>query len=535
MLRWKDKSISDMDRQKLFRNSGAYLLLGLSMVAMTFFGICTPKGNTLMLSGSAAKIGGEKISQTEFQRSYRAMSERLQAQYQDGFESIKREIPKYVMQQLVEGRISNIAAMNAGIEAQDDDVVRVLRDAKAFQDESGKFSSAAFENYLRSNKHTEATFNSDVRRSLTTQALQQFVSSISYVSRKSAALDYRFKETKMEADFLKIDASMVKITVAAADVTTFLDDAGKAKVKTYFEGHPSDYNTKERVKARHILIGYTGARNASGVGALRSKADAQKQAAAVLAQVSAAGADFSKLATTLTDEPSGKTRGGDLGFFAREDMAKEFSDAAFAMKAGQISAVVESPFGFHVIKVEEKQEAHATTLEQATTGIATKLLEQERSPAMLQQSADGILADLKAGKSIDDKLKMFNTKWETTGNIASGSSSLPNIGGGVDLVDAVARLAKVGDITDKVFDVRGTKFILRLKSRVVPDESKLEDKKLRELAKTSSAVAANALLKSYQLSTRKNLEEKGKIWENPEYTTLGKASNGPSGDDAAGG
>jgi peptidyl-prolyl cis-trans isomerase D len=534
MLRWKDKTISDMDRQKLFRNSGAYLLLGLSMIAMTFFGICTPGGNTMMLSGSAAKIAGEKISQTEFQRSYRAMSERLQSQYQDGFESIKREIPHYVMQQLVEGRISNIAALNAGIEAQDDDVVRVLRDAKAFQDENGKFSSAAFENYLSSNKHTESTFNSDVRRSLTTQALQQYVSGISYVSRKSAALEYRFKETKLDADFLKIDPSVVKVVVVAEDVTKFLDDAGKSKVKTYFESHASDFNTKERVKARHILVSYTGARSAAGAGALRSKVDAQKQAAEVLRQVSAAGADFAKLAGTLTDEASGKTRGGDLGFLGREDMAKEFSDAAFAMKPGQISAVVESPFGFHVIKVEEKQAAVATTLEQATSGIARKLIEQERSPALLQQNADALLADLKAGKSIDDKLKALNAKWEATGNIASGSASLPKVGGAVELVDAVARLANVGDLAGKVYDVRGAKFILKLKSRVVPDETKLDAKKLRELAKASSAVAANTLLKSYQTATRKSLEEKGKIWENPEYTSIGKTSNEPAGDDAGG-
>ena len=534
MLRWKDKSISDMDHQKLFRNSGAYLLLGLSVVAMTFFGICSPKGDTLMLSGNAAKVAGEKISQSEFQRSYRAMSERLQSQYQDGFESIKREIPRYVMQQLVDGRISNIAALSAGIEAQDDDVVRVLQDAKAFQDESGKFSSVAFENYLRSNKHTESTFNSDVRRSLTNQALQQFVSEVSYVSRKTAALNYRFKETKMEADFLKLDASMVKVTVAAADLAKFLNDAGKAKVKTYFEGHPSDYNTKERVKARHVLISFTGARNVSGVGALRSKADAQKQAAEVLKQVSAPGADFSKIASSLTDEASGKTRGGDLGFFAREDMAKEFSEAAFALTPGQISAVVESPFGFHVIKVEEKQAAQSTTLEQATNAIATKLLEQEGAPTLLQQMGDAILADLKAGKSIDDRLKSLKAKWETTGNIESGSASLPNAGGGVDMVDAVAQLANVGDLAGKVFDVRGAKFILRLKSRVVPDETKLDDKKQRELAKSASAVAANSLLKSLQATTRKNLEEKGKIWENPQYTTIGKASNGPAEDDAGG-
>jgi peptidyl-prolyl cis-trans isomerase D len=535
MLRWKDKAIADMDRQKLFRNSGAYILLGLSVIAMTFFGICSPKGNTMMLSGSAAKVAGEKISSMEFQRAYRTMSERLQSQYQDGFASIQREIPKYVMRQLVDERVSYHAALTVGVEAQDDDVVRVLKDAKAFQDEKGKFSSEAFSNYLRSNRHTEATFNNDIRRSLTTQSFRQFVNGITYVSKKSAALDYQFAETKMDADFLKLDPSMVKITVTPEDATKFLDEKGKAKVKTYFDGHPSDYNTKERVKARHILVSYTGARSAAGAGALRTKDDAKKRAEDVLKQVSAPGADFAKLATSLTDEAAGKARGGDLGFFGRDDMVKEFSEVAFTMKAGQISGVVESPFGFHIINVDEKQDARVTTLEQATNSIAEKLLEQEKSPALLQQNADAILADLKAGKSADDKLKALGAKWASTGNFALAAQSLPGVGGNVELVDAVVRLAKAGDYSDKVFDVRGSKILLRMKSRVNADETKLDAKKQKELARSAAYTAGNTLLKSYELSVRKGLEEKGKIWENPEYMTVGKASNdsGP-GDDAGG-
>jgi hypothetical protein len=92
MLRWKDKVLSEVDRDKLFKNSGAYFLLGLSVIAMTFFGICSPRGNDAMLSGNAAKVAGDKITAMEFQRAYRNMSERMQSQYQEGFASLKAEI-----------------------------------------------------------------------------------------------------------------------------------------------------------------------------------------------------------------------------------------------------------------------------------------------------------------------------------------------------------------------------------------------------------------------------------------------------------
>jgi hypothetical protein len=277
-------------------------------------------------------------------------------------------------------------------------------------------------------------------------------------------------------------------------------------------------------------VSFKGARNASGAGALRTKDEAKSRAEDALKKVKAAGADFSKIASSLTDESAGKSRGGDLGFFVREDMVKEFADAAFALNPGQISGIVESPFGFHVIKVEEKQAAKQTTLEQATNEIARKLIEQEKAPAILQQKADAILTELKAGKTADTDLKSLGIKWESTGPVNLTAMSLPKVDGDQSMVDAAARLTKVGAVADRVFDAGGNKVILRLKSRNDVDESKLDEKKQKELAETAASTAGNAMITFYEKALRKEL----KIWENPEYLNLGQARGG-AGDENVGG
>lgn len=105
----------------------------------------------------------------------------------------------------------------------------------------------------------------------------------------------------------------------------------------------------ERIAARHILISYSGARSEIA-GITRSEADAHALAERVAGEARKPNADFAALAREYTDEPGGKDRGGDLGKFGRGQMVPAFEKAAFALGVGEISAVVQTPFGFHVIQ-----------------------------------------------------------------------------------------------------------------------------------------------------------------------------------------
>lgn len=105
------------------------------------------------------------------------------------------------------------------------------------------------------------------------------------------------------------------------------------------------------VAASHVLIQYKGSARA-GENVTRSKEEAQKVATDVMNKAKK-GQDFAALAKQYSDEPGAKDRAGALGKFTRQTMVKPFADAAFALKPGEISTVVETPFGFHVIKRTE--------------------------------------------------------------------------------------------------------------------------------------------------------------------------------------
>lgn len=158
------------------------------------------------------------------------------------------------------------------------------------------------------------------------------------------------------------------------------------EIKKFYDDNLDKFKRPEQVKASHILISVPeGADEAAKKEALTKIEGIQKK---VLA-----GDDFAELARSNSQCPS-SAQGGDLGFFGKGQMVKEFEDVAFALKPGEASGVVETPFGYHVIKLNEKRDAGTVPLEEVK-GRIEEYLSQLRIDKAQQEYIDGLLTKAK--------------------------------------------------------------------------------------------------------------------------------------------
>ncbi|KAG0163320.1 hypothetical protein DFQ30_000356, partial [Apophysomyces sp. BC1015] len=153
-----------------------------------------------------------------------------------------------------------------------------------------------------------------------------------------------------------------------------------AELKKYYDDHAAKFKISGEVRASHILI---------AVAANASKADrgkARQKAESVLAQVNAHPDQFAKLARQNSDDPGSKDKGGDLGFFGPGMMVKPFSDAAFKLKKDQISGIVQSDFGYHIIKVTDIKPERIKPFDEVKAAIATELKTEKAANAYAEQA-----------------------------------------------------------------------------------------------------------------------------------------------------
>jgi peptidyl-prolyl cis-trans isomerase C len=146
-------------------------------------------------------------------------------------------------------------------------------------------------------------------------------------------------------------------------------DVTESDANNYYSGNPKEFETPEQVKASHILI--ASDTSDTSVDPNDAKAKALAKAEQLLAQLKD-GADFAELAKANSTCPSA-SKGGDLGFFSKGDMVAPFEKAAFALEPGQLSDIVETKFGYHIIKVTDHKDAGVVSLDQAKGDIIEKL------------------------------------------------------------------------------------------------------------------------------------------------------------------
>lgn len=148
------------------------------------------------------------------------------------------------------------------------------------------------------------------------------------------------------------------------------------QARQYYDAHPQEFVRPARVRARHILV------NVPQGATPDIEATALSNARAILDRVKG-GEDFAKVAMEKSDDKGSGARGGDLDFFERGRMVAPFDSVAFALAPGQISDLVRTQFGYHVIKVEEREEPGAVPFEEMSERISMKL-KQDRVSAHVE-------------------------------------------------------------------------------------------------------------------------------------------------------
>jgi peptidyl-prolyl cis-trans isomerase D len=256
----------------------------------------------------------------------------------------------------------------------EDRVRRLIAAETAFQ-QNGKFDYERYKMLLQAQGYSEQSFEQRVRDDLQRRALLQAVSTSSVVPTTVTEHLRRLIEEERQVRELRFAVADFKSKVAVTDeqvksfyeanandfrqpetakvqyVMLTLDDIARdvtvaeADALAYYEQNKARFGQDEQRKASHILF------TAGDGGTAKDKAGARKKAEEVLAQLRANPKDFERLAKEFSKDPGSAANGGDLGQFGRNMMVKPFEDAAFKLKPGEISDIVESDFGFHIIKV----------------------------------------------------------------------------------------------------------------------------------------------------------------------------------------
>jgi parvulin-like peptidyl-prolyl isomerase len=263
------------------------------------------------------------------------------------------------------------------------------------------------------------------------------------------------KAYKMNLQFVRLDnAQLAKnFSVSTAQAEKALTDAGfLKKVQEQFDKNKSQYAQEEQVRAQHILLLLKPGATAEEAKKVQDKADELVRKAATT--------DFGTLATQNSEDPGSKAKKGDLGYFGRGQMVKEFEEAAFNAPIGKVVGPVKTQYGFHIIKVSDKKAAEPANFDKQKVAIAQKLLSEEKVATEMKTLEEAVSKNDES--ALENGLKAVNAKWEETGDFDLSQDSIPKINS-MMASNAVSELNDEHKLLNRIVRDGEEKYILKLK------------------------------------------------------------------------
>lgn len=366
-------------------------------------------------AGSVASVNGLEISQQEFDAEVRNQQDQLRRMLGRNYDPEMLDTPESraaLLDSLVSRRLIESAALEAKLTVPDEQLVELIRSVPAFQVD-GQFSREQYERVLRTQNPpmSPAQFEARVRLDLALQQLGRAVGDAAIVPRTVAERLTALQTEQREVSEAKIAAAQFRDQVK-------IDEA---RIKAYYEANPAEFRRPERVRAEYVLLSTEALAREVEVKPEEVKAHwesqygakfAERQAArkkigAILAEVRKDPGRFAEVAKARSDDKPSAEQGGDLGFQARGAFVKPFEDALYRLKPGQVSGVVETEFGFHVIKLLETRKVDGRE-ERRASHILVAAPAEAKSLDEMRPEIEAELRNERAGRRFAEVAETFN-------------------------------------------------------------------------------------------------------------------------------
>ena len=448
---------------------GALLVIICASMAITLIpgGIGSSLGIGAPPAGVLATVGDEKVTVLEVQREARQM---IQRQFPRGGAQASMLMPYFTgqaAQQLINEKALVAEARHMGLRTSDEELRDELQHgqlgATFFPD--GKFvGQEEYENFLQRNGMTVPQFEALEKEYILIRKLQALVAGTAFVSDSEVHNEFQRSSTKVKFEYAVItQADVLKgLHPTEGELKTYYDrnkasynnsipekrriqyvvvDSARVgaattvtdqELQAYYDQHRDEYRVPDQVKVRHILIKTPlpapGAKEDE-----KAIADGRAKAEAILKELKAGG-DFAKLAEKNSDDPGSAKNGGELGWIGRGRTVPEFEKAAFSLPKGQTSDLVKSSYGFHIINVEDKQDAHVKSLAEVKGEIGEKVKQQKVTRAT-EAAANALLSAARTDGF--DKAAAAKGQSVVTTEFITRSDTLPGLGPGPQFMEAV--------------------------------------------------------------------------------------------------
>jgi peptidyl-prolyl cis-trans isomerase D len=354
----------------------AKLILTLITVPFALFGIDAYLKDA-GAGASVAKVDGATISIQEYRNAMQSLRDRLQKENPKDIGALDSpEVKQSVLDRLINTRLLNAEVAHSNFKVTNEQLAQFITSLPEFQ-QGGKFSQEVYDKLLSQNQMTPSQFENKMRGEMLLQQARDGVPGLAFsapaVENAVLSIEHQQREVSVAeiktADFIsqvKVDPSevqayynkhkdkfkvpeQVKLEFVMMSANTLIPkmQTTEEEAKKFYDENASKFQGNEQRHASHILIGV------SATASPEAKAEAKKKAEQVLAEVKKNPAKFAELAKKYSQDPGSAEKGGDLGTFGRGSMVKPFEDAVFAMKPGDISGLVQSDFGYHIIKLNE--------------------------------------------------------------------------------------------------------------------------------------------------------------------------------------